>query len=82
MRAARLSKTHAYEMYAIWELHACEMAYGRGTHMRYTPMRWPMREMHAHERHACGMASVRSMPMRDAPMRWPPMRWPMGEACL
>jgi hypothetical protein len=20
-------------------------------------MRWPMREMHAHERHACGMAS-------------------------
>ena len=24
-RAARLSKTHAYEMYAIWELHACEM---------------------------------------------------------
>ena len=34
-------------MYAIWELHACEMAYGRGTHMRdayemaderYTPM--------------------------------------------
>jgi hypothetical protein len=33
------AKTHAYEMYAIWELHACEMAYGRGTHMRDTPMR-------------------------------------------
>jgi hypothetical protein len=24
-RAACLSKTHAYEMYAIWELYACEM---------------------------------------------------------
>jgi hypothetical protein len=41
MRAARLSKTHAYEMYAMWELQACEVAYGRGTHMRDTPMRWP-----------------------------------------
>jgi hypothetical protein len=43
MRAARLSKTYVYEMYAMWELHACEMAYGRCT---------PMREMHAYERDA------------------------------
>ena len=48
MRAARLSKTHAYEMYTIWELHACEMAYGRGT---------PMREMHAYE----GYMPIREM---------------------
>jgi hypothetical protein len=49
MRAARLSKTHAYEMYAIWELHACEMAYGRGTR----------------ERRAYEMAYERCTPMRD-----------------
>jgi hypothetical protein len=38
-QGSQQAKTHAYEMYAIWELHACEMAYGRGTHMRDTPMR-------------------------------------------
>jgi hypothetical protein len=38
-QGSQQAKTHAYEMYAIWELHACEMAYGRGTHMRGTPMR-------------------------------------------
>jgi hypothetical protein len=49
-------------MYAIWELHACEMAYGRGTHMRDTPKRCtPMREMHAYERYT---------PMRDTPVGW------------
>ena len=26
-RAARRLKTHAYEMYAIWELHACLKMY-------------------------------------------------------
>jgi hypothetical protein len=39
LQGSQQAKTHAYEMYAIWELHACEMAYGRGTHMRDTPMR-------------------------------------------
>ena len=39
MRAALLSKTHAYEMYAIWELHACLKIYAC--------------EMRACERHAC-----------------------------
>jgi hypothetical protein len=34
----------ADEMYAVWELHACEIAYERGTHMRDTPVRWPMRD--------------------------------------
>jgi hypothetical protein len=38
-QGSQQAKTHAYEMYAIWELHACEMTYGRGTHMRDTPMR-------------------------------------------
>jgi hypothetical protein len=27
MRAARLSKTYAYEIYAIWELHTCLKIY-------------------------------------------------------
>jgi hypothetical protein len=85
VRAARLSKTHAYEMYAIWELHTCEMAYGRGTPMRDTPMRWPMEEtrlrdgiweMHAYEmyayceRHAYEMAYERCTLMGDTPMGW------------
>jgi hypothetical protein len=26
-QGSQQAKTHAYEMYAIWELHACEMAY-------------------------------------------------------
>ena len=39
LQGSQQAKAHAYEMYAIWELHACEMAYGRGTHMRDTPMR-------------------------------------------
>jgi hypothetical protein len=33
-QGSQQAKTHAYEMYAIWDLHACEMAYGRGTPMR------------------------------------------------
>src|ERR1700733_2832246 len=29
LQGSQQAKMHAYEMYAIWELHACEMAYGR-----------------------------------------------------
>jgi hypothetical protein len=60
MRAARLSKTHAYEMYTIWELHACEMAYGRRTPMREMHAYegyMPLREMHAYE----GCTPIREM---------------------
>jgi hypothetical protein len=32
MRAARLFKTHVYEMYAIWELHACLKIYACEMH--------------------------------------------------
>jgi hypothetical protein len=87
MRAARLSKTHAYEMYAMWELHACEIAYGRGTHMRDAPVRWPMRdarlwdgfcEMHAYERCPYEMAAderrAEGHPYEMAPVRNMPMR--------
>src|SRR6202034_195788 len=54
-QGSQQAKTHAYEMYAIWELHACEMAYGRGTHMRGTRMRAPVRgtPMRSPMRDAC-----------------------------
>jgi hypothetical protein len=54
---------HAYK------IHAYEMAHGRCTLARYTPMRWPM-ERHAYERYT---------PMRCTLVRGTPM-WPMGEA--
>ena len=68
MRAARLSKTHVYEMYVIWELHACLKIYACETYAC---------ERHACETHAYEMTYGRSTPMRDTPMRWL-----MGEACL
>ena len=39
-------------MYAIWELHVCEMAYGKGTPMRDARLWDGFCEKHAYERHA------------------------------
>jgi hypothetical protein len=60
------------------ERYAYRMAYGRGTHMRDTPIGWPMgrcppmgeaylREMHAYEMHACERHAY-ERPMRDKRM--------------
>ena len=60
----------------LCEVHAYEMAYGRGTPMRDTPMRWPLWEARLWdglcEMHACEMAYGRGTPMR----------WPMRDARL
>jgi hypothetical protein len=57
MRAARLSKTHVYEMYAIWELRACPKIYAC--------------ETHACERHVCEMHAYEMAYGRSTHMRWP-----------